>query len=136
MRAAIVTLMEADATLMGYLTGGVHAVREISRTDTPGAFDAVTKELKPSALVKLSTEPRDGPRDIAGMQYIHIYLYERNSYTAIDQAKDRMRTILHRIRPGNGTWQVRHVEDILDQEDAALGSNLHMSRYLATIYRG
>lgn len=134
MRATITATLEADATLMAILTGGVHDGVEISRQDTPGAFDA-NEEIEPCALVKLTTEVPDGPHDAGAVQYFNIFLYERSGFTNIDAARARIWTLLHKQKLGSGTYEVAHADDVLDQEEPALGCSMARSRYMATRLR-
>jgi hypothetical protein len=136
MRGAIKTLIEGDATLSGLLTGGVFAGREISRNDTPGAFDA-NGEIQPCALVKLSTESAFGPRAIGGNQVIDIYLYERDGTTTIDQAIDAMRDLLHNTKISSGAaWWCEWSNDIRDTYDDALRCDMAVSSYTVARFRG
>ena len=138
MIAAIVALLQADTTLLALLTGGVHRAQEISRQGTPSAFDT-NKEIKPCALVKQETATPWGPYEHSGRLYIIVWFYQRAGYDAIEQARQRVYTLLHRqqISPvgGGGCWDVSHVNDVLDQEDSTLGTAMTVSRYVATIRR-
>jgi hypothetical protein len=131
MRDAIHTLLAADSTLLGYLTGGVHnagTVGEISRQNTPAAYDA-NQELLPCALVKGEVDtPVTGPYDDAGAAYFVVILYQRAGADQIDLALNRVYTLLHNQKLG-GTWRVWNVGDLLDQEDQALAARMHTSRY-------
>jgi hypothetical protein len=131
MRDDIHALLAADPTLLGYLTGGVHSagtVGEISRQNTPAAYDA-NLELLPCALVKGEAEtPVTGPYNEAGAAYVVVIFYQRAAADQIDPALDRAYTLLHNQKLG-GTWRVWHVGDLLDQEDQALAARMHTSRY-------
>lgn len=142
MRAAILTKLRNDATLSGILTGGVfdHAVvGALSLATAPAAFDATTKEIKPSALLRLDGDRRDGPLPTSSRLSFTIYLYERASTTAIEPARLRIYALLHRVRlvpASGGAWIVQHGEDILDQRDPALRAFLIVSRYSVYLKKG
>lgn len=138
MKDVIKTLMEGDATLAALLTGGVFTGREVSRTDTAGAFDA-NGELQPCVLVKVGGEFAEGPDEFAGRQFIDIYFYERDGFTVIDQAIPAAYSLLHREKIGDASdkvFETRWTNDIRDQEDGALGSSLSVSRYEVVRHRG
>jgi hypothetical protein len=131
MRDSIHTVLAADSTLLGYLTGGVHnagTVGEISRQNTPAAYDA-NLELLPCALVKGEVDtPAIGPYDDASSTYVVVIFYQRAATDQIDPALNRAYTLLHNQKLG-GTWRVWNVGDLLDQEDQALAARMHTSRY-------
>jgi len=132
LRETVQTALQADTTLMALLTGGVHTT-EISRQDTSTAFDA-NAELKPCALVRVSTDTPTGPYDTSTRTAVEIYFYQRAGYSTIDAALARVFALLNRVKL-TGTWDIRHGDDVMDQEDAALACSLHMSRYYATRLR-
>ena len=137
MRDAIKTLLENDATLMATLTGGLHTKAEISRQDTPTAFDA-NDEILPCALLHFGTQTPVGPYPHGSQLYFALMFYERSGYDNIETARARAYTLLHRqkVTPATGAcWGIRHADDVLDQEDTALGCSLAISRYVATIRR-
>jgi hypothetical protein len=138
MITSIVSILQSDATLAAILPGGVHRSQEISRQATAAAYDA-NRELRPCALVKQESATPWGPYEHSGRLYIVVWLYQRFGYDAIEQARQRIYTLLHRqqISPtgGGGCWDVSHVNDVLDQEDSTLGAAMTVSRYVATIRR-
>lgn len=94
------TRMDADATLMAILTGGVFVSGSlgplgITRDTAPGAFDG-NGYLKPCALVR----QRPSIADLqvvdqialaaSATQVVEIYLYEDTGYTSIDSALSRL----------------------------------------------
>lgn len=131
----IEAVLEADATLMALLTGGVHTgVKEIDRTATPSAFDA-NKELLPCALIKTGTEMPRGPYKRSTQTSVHIYFYQRVGNTTIESAMDRCYDLLHDKRIGNGTFAVLHDTtlhsyELSEREANALDANMGMQRYL------
>lgn len=132
MRETIRALLAADPMLASILTGDVHTEVEISRTLTPTAFDEETQEILPCALVKLPTEQPAGPIHTGSRLFLEVYFYQRAGYDAIDQAKDRVYVLLHRQRinyPATRMWEIRHTDDVSDQEDQALLCSLALSRY-------
>lgn len=138
MREAIVSLLQGDATLTGHLPGGIfdaYEVDEISRQNTPGAFDG-NSELQACAIVRVR-----GPVSVAdtythgARQSVEIYLYN-----APDEASERIYDLLHdtRLQPAGataGVWRIEHADDIAEQEDPALRASLDVSRYTAIIRR-
>lgn len=129
----ITALLQNDATLSGILTGGVQRAQEISRQTTPGAFDA-NRELLPCALVKQEATTPWGVHDDSARLYVMVYFYDRHGYTNIEAARQRIYALLHRVRVA-GSYDVRHANDVLDQEEAALGAAMAVSRYVVTMER-
>ena len=135
MRNTIRDYLAADGTLMVLLTGGIYAVGEISRQATPDAFDS-NGEVEPCGLVKLETEGQAGPYVEAGgissRLYVAVFFYQRTGYDVIDAAVARTRALLHREKLASGVWEIAWADDVLDQEDEALGCSMGMSRYVVT----
>lgn len=138
MITSITALLQADTTLNAILTGGVHRAMEISRQATPTAYDS-RRELLPCALVKQETATPWGPHDDSGRLYIVIWFYARSDYTTIEAARKRVYELLHRAKltpnDGSGCYDIRHADDLLDQEEPTLGVPMAMSRYVATVQR-
>ena len=99
------THMEADATLMALLTGGVFTSAGvgrdgITRTSAAAAFDG-SGYLKPCALVKQrglipDLEVNDQEAGVASAtQVIEIWLYEDTGYISIDAALNRLFVLFH-----------------------------------------
>jgi hypothetical protein len=130
---AITALLQNDAPLTAILTGGVHRAQEISRQTTPAAFDG-NKELKPCALVKQETATPWGVHRDSGRLYVVIYFYDRHGYTNIEAARQRVYALLHRVKV-TGSYEVRHADDVLDQEEESLGAAMAVSRFVVTIER-
>jgi hypothetical protein len=136
MRAAILAALQADATLMALLPGGMHTATEISRLLTPAAFDTATKELLPCGLLRLSSETPTGPALAlrAALSVYEIYLYERVGSAAIEPARKRIYSLLHlqRIAPATGgAWTMIHANDIPDRDESTLDASLCITRYAA-----
>lgn len=136
---AIVTLLQSDATLTGILTGGVYRAKEVSRKETPNAFDS-KKELLPCALVKGETATPWGPHDHSGRLYVALYFYQRSGTASIEAARARVYELLHRQKltpeDGTGCYEIVHTGDLLDMEDTALQAPMAVSRYQCTVQRG
>ncbi len=133
LQSDVEAVLEADATLMALLTGGVFSgIEEISYQNAAGAFDA-NKELKPCALVKCGVETRRGPYDEAASVQtpITIYFYQRDDYTAINPAMDRTLALLHMAKVGTGTWEVEFESQVNDTRDIALDCPLGTMRFVA-----
>ena len=138
MRETIRATLTADVTLTGTLTGGVYALRELTRQSAPGAFDA-NGEIKPCALVRIEAEAQHGPftgaAALSARTYVVVVLYQRDGFTTIDAAMTRVRALLHRSKLGTGTWDIAWADDSGDLEDEGLGCSMRYSRYVATRLR-
>lgn len=137
MRDALYQRLTGDGTLMAVLTGGLHTQTEISRQNTPAAFDT-NGEILPCGLLKFETQTPWGPFAHGSRLYFSLLLYQRAGYQAIETARQRLYALLHRqkVTPATGScWQIRHSSDVPDVEDAALGCSLAISRFVATILR-
>lgn len=131
--------MQADATLSGLLTGGIYVTNEVSRQLTPSAFDDVTAEILPCALVTTPGEFADGPDEYAGRLNATIFFYQRIGYGTIDQAKDRARALFHRQKvgsPADKVWEMRWVNSVTEQRDQALDASMHVIRFEIVRYIG
>jgi len=101
-------------TLMAVLTGGVYSGMEISRQDTPDAFNA-SGEIKPCALLGVEADDAAGPLLHSSRMFVVVRFYERSGYTAIDVALERIYALLHRQRvSGEGVFEIRHTGDVRD----------------------
>jgi len=138
MKSAIYNLLSADATLIGLLTGGVYAGKEISPQATSGAYDA-NKELLPCGLIRQEAATPWGPHPDSGRLYVTIWFYDRAGYASIEAARKRVYALLHRQKltptDGSGNFDIRHANDLLDMEDPTLGAAMCMSRFVATVQR-
>lgn len=128
-KAAITEILQLDPELSALLTGGVYATAEINRTmGTPNPFDAVGR-VKPCALVRSEVATATGPRGRFDRQFMVIFLYDHAGLDDITDALDRIRTLLHEHRLGDGVYSLRHVDDVNDQYDDAILAYMHRSRY-------
>jgi len=102
------TVLTNNAPLMAILTGGVYAgVEEISRQNTPGAFDH-NKEIRPCALIKLGTEV---PFRAAGITNavqspVTVYFYQRLGYAEIAEAEEIVFDLLNDAKISDGMWRM------------------------------
>ena len=135
MRDTIRAYLAADTTLMAILTGGIYAGTEISRQLTADAFDG-SGEVEPCALVTAEAEDPSGPYRHSARAFVAVYFYERDGYTNIDAARERVYALLHRQQVGSGVWEIRHAGDIPEQRDPALDCALGVSRFQVTRLRG
>lgn len=106
--------LAADATLAGYLTGGLYAAvdvpgGEITRQATPAAFDEFG-EILPCGLVNGGGDVPAGPTDHSGEMLVSVWLYHRTSDAANETAAARVRALLHK-HPLPGTYEVRWASD-------------------------
>jgi hypothetical protein len=128
----IKTALLADAPLMTLLTGGIfNDVEEISRINTPGAFDS-NKELKPCALIKFNTELplRSGYKRAVNDPFT-IYFYQRQGYAVIEQALDLAYDDLNEQKIGTGVWSIEFDVAVKQQRDVALDCALSSLRFVA-----
>lgn len=97
------TRMDADATLMAILTGGVFVSGSlgplgIARNTAPTAFDG-NGYLEPCALVRQRAQIADLQvvdqiaQAASATQVVEIYVYEDSGYTNIDSALSRLFTL-------------------------------------------
>lgn len=138
---AIWDRLRGDPTLTGLLTGGVHngqVVQEISRQNTPSAFDA-NKELLPCALVQMENETPTGPLRTSSALYVVVYFYQRFGHAAIQSAQLHAYTLLHRqvLAPTDGSrnFEIRHANTLLGMNDQALNCALAIGRYVCYMGR-
>lgn len=128
----IKTVLQADAALAALLTGGIHIdVEEISRQNTPTAFDATTKEIKPCALIKLPMEIPTGPFARSVRTSFMVYVYQRQGYTVIDPAMGYIYNDLNETQTGSGVWNIEFVNKVIHQRDQALDCALGSLRFSA-----
>jgi hypothetical protein len=132
-RDSIVTVLQADSTLMAFLTGGVHAATEISRQNTPTAFDA-NAEIKPCALVKVPNENEIPPHPYGAVTTLEVYFYQRVGFDVIEAAMLRVLSLLNRVKVGDHVWQIRWSDNLPEVEDEALKCSMGLSRF--HVYRG
>lgn len=138
--AAMFSMLADDAILAATLTGGLHdglLVADINRQLTPVAYDEYA-ELRPCGLLKPETATPWGPLPDSGRLYVMLWLYAQAGYTAIEQARERAYQLLHRqqLSTASGIFDVRHANDVLGAEVAALNVPTIVSRYVVTLNRG
>jgi len=129
----IKTALLADSALVALLTGGIfNDVEEINRTNTPGAFDSTTKELKPCALIKYNTELplRSGYKRAVNDPFT-IYFYQRQGYDVIEQAMDLAFDDLNEQKIGTNVWSIEFDIAVKQQRDLALDCPLGSLRFVA-----
>lgn len=128
----IKTALEADLALMSLLPGGFfNDVEEISRQNTPGAFDA-NGEIQPCGLIKFNTELplRSGYLSAVNTPYT-IYFYQRQGYDVIDQAMSLAFVDLNEQKIGTNVWNHEFDIAVSQQRDAALDCALGSLRFVA-----
>jgi hypothetical protein len=136
---AIFDALQADTTLMSILTGGLYsglAVSDISRQLTPAAYDEFG-ELRPCGLLKGESATPWGPHDDTGRLYVVLWLSAQRDIAALDAARERTYKVLHRAQVSTsvGLFDVRHANDVMGTEVAALDVPTIASRYYATVDR-
>ncbi len=125
--SAVRALLAADSTLMAALTGGIYEGLEITRQDTPAAFDA-NKEILPCGLVKAGSEAKNGPYLNSVQSVMQIYFYQRTGSTQIETASARVCTLLNESRLAN-TWQILYLNQTPLSRDDGLKCAMLMQRY-------
>lgn len=129
----IKTAMQNDAALMAILTGGVFDdVEEISRQNTPTAFDA-DREIKPCALIKFNNEIPFSAAKIANAVQtpLTIYFYERSGYANIANAMVLTFGIVNDSQIGTNVWRLEFDVAVYQQRDTALDCPLGSLRFVA-----
>ncbi len=128
--------MQADGALMALLPGGVYTTAQITPgMDAPNPYDEYGR-VRPSALVRNETTATTGPGGRFDRAFVVVFFYDFAGYATIDQAAERARAVLHRRYIGDGSYEVRHVDDVSDQYDDAILAYMHRSRYQVARYRG
>lgn len=131
--ASLRTFLAGDTTLMSLLTGGIYDYHarirvggDINRETTPAAFDAVTGLLKPICVLKareanvLPLMIDEGAQYTAMQQVIEAYFYADQSYSVIEQARDRVRTLInYKVIEGIGHFRLKIVVE--NGRDPTLG---------------
>ena len=130
LRDSIKNYLAADTTLMAVLTGGLYAGGEISRQDTPLAFD-VNKEILPCGLVAMETQVPAGPYSNSMRAFFTVTFWQRTGYTSIDAALDETFVRLHESKIGvtANLWMVRFAEESADLVDPGLQCPMKYGRY-------
>lgn len=129
---SIKTALQANTALMAVLTGGVfNDVEEISRVNTPGAFDA-NKEILPCALIKYGTDTRlkSGLANSVNSP-LTIYFYQRQGYDVIEAAMDLVFTLMSEQKIGSSVWNIEFDVAVNQQRDTALDCALGSLRFVA-----
>ena len=135
-KTAVAQAMQADGALRALMSGGVYAAAQIvPGREAPHPFDEFGR-VRPSALVRNETTATTGPGGRFDRAFVVVFFYDFAGYATIDQAAERARAVLHRRYIGDGSYEVRHVDDVSDQYDDAILAYMHRSRYQVARYRG
>lgn len=140
-KLAIHDVLVNDTTFAAPLTGGVYAVgvddvEEISRQNTPGAFDG-NGELLPCALLKLETAVPLGPYKRSARQFLVIYIYQKHGRDLVDAALDRAMDLLDdQDIPEAGAWSIRWADIVSDLPEDALGATMGYVRFSMVVNLG
>lgn len=139
MRQAIYNHLDADYAFAAALPGGLHQGVEISRQNTPAAFDD-NGEIKPCSLLKVNEATPIPPFNHGARFSFELYFYERAGTTNIEAARERAYDLLHyqKLTPVGATagcWEIHHLGDVTGEEDEALRCSLEMSRFEAVVLR-
>ncbi len=129
---SIKTLLATDSALVALVTGGMYLaeeIGEITRQSAPAAFDA-NKEILPCLLIKVDGEVDIPPHRTGSRMMVSIFGYQRSGHSTIKSALDKVYTDLHRQKlSGQRVWEVRHANDINDEEDQGLQCSMDVSRF-------
>jgi hypothetical protein len=131
------TALSADPVLINLLTGGFYkgtgndGVREISRQNTPDAFDEA-KKIKPCILIVSNTDVKSGPYARSIFTTFSIYFYQWRGYDVIEPAMAKTFDLLHEQRIGENVWEINFSSSVDNQNDPALDCSLSTQRYVAT----
>ena len=135
-KTAVAQAMQSDGALMALLSGGVYSVTQIvPGMAAPHPFDEYGR-MRPAALVRNETAATTGPQGRFDRAFVVVFFYDHAGYERIDQAAERARAVLHRRYVGDGSYEVRHVDDVSDQYDDSILAYMHRSRYQVARYRG
>ncbi len=131
----VMTALTGDATLVATLTGGIYdgrTVMDVSRQGTPDAYDDYL-ELLPTALVRASTETPFGGVEYGHRLYFSVWLYARASFAALETARLRIFTLLHRqqLAGATGLFEIRHDADLLGLEAPGIEAAMVVCNYYA-----
>lgn len=134
-KAVLKAVLEADATFMALATGGVHTAVEISRADTPDAFDA-NQEILPSCLIKFETTTPIAPYTHGARAFVVFIFYQRSGFDSIGLMRQRVYALLHdACISGLGAWSILLADDSADLEDPVTEWSMLFSRYELIIDR-
>jgi hypothetical protein len=130
----VVDFLNADATLMAILTGGCWNFSDagrngLNRLQVPGAYDPISGFLKPVGIVaemdaELDGEqvsPNTGRFSQQASIYIRIMDHGDNGYGTIQQASDRIKTLLN-CKPQiiANAWQLILKKTLEDRREGLL----------------
>ena len=138
--SVIFDTLAADTTLTGILTGGIYnglQLSEITREEAPDAFDEFM-EMRPCAILKQEAQTPWGPQPVGSRLYVVLWLYAQRDMQAMDQARERVYTLLHRQYLDDGAnhmFMTMHANDILGTEAQSLNVPTIASRYYVTVTR-
>ena len=98
MRTHIRTRLEADATLIAILTGGIYDASELPEDGltpaaAPGAYTGT--RLKPCAVIRFRNQNETQIVGASKRRFFEIYFYQGVGQSSIDAAAARCRTLLH-----------------------------------------
>lgn len=129
---AVANRLEADATLMAILTGGVYPFSEtgvngISPASTPGAYE--DGFLQPTVLVRTRTDlPWGDVHDVGTpttsyRAVVEVYVYDEGdqSETAIEAAWLRVIALLHE-KFVSGAGKLKNINNLKDLRDPEMNN--------------
>lgn len=131
---AVVDFLNTDATLTGYLTGGIWNFSDagrngLNRLQLPGAYDPISGFIKPVAIVaemdqfmdEEEVSPNTGRFSVQSGIYIRILDHGDNGYGTIDSASARIKAILN-CKPQiiANAWQLIWKKTLKDRRESLL----------------
>jgi len=142
---AIAAVLNADATLLATLTGGVYARGALGRAGltretAAAAFDGTTGYLLPCAVVVERAEVPDGnvqdqdAQIASAAQIVEVYVYEDAGYTNIDTALDRIYALLQGYQL-TGAFPLEWANTINRQRDTGALDGASLARIDFAVYQ-
>lgn len=133
------TALEADATLVAILTGGIYDASELDKNgldiNTSGLYS--NERLNPCAVLRWRGAAAYGPHYTVDRRserrFVEIYFYEEDGNANIDAAIRRVKLVLDRTQrtaDNGGLWWCNWVSDFGESvADELHGAAMNFSRY-------
>ncbi len=131
-KAALMSVLTGDTTLMTALPGGLYDLATldgtaISTLSAPNAYDT-NRELKVCAGLRIETDAKEGPfwsPDASARMFFHLTFYKDTG-----TARARAFALLHYQKlPTAKVYEIRWVNDVVDAWDDVLKCAMSQSRY-------
>lgn len=98
LRETVRTTLTGDVTLSGILTGGIYDADQLDRGGIDkSAIRDTNLRLKPFVVLRWRASNPYGPLPVnAEQRFFEVWFYEDGGTESIEQAKARIKTLLHR----------------------------------------